>query len=200
MSSTGRLGWRVHEIVIVSVVAVACAVIFSVWNTVVWPIEEAVFGAAPAFGALLHGAWMIAGVLGGYLIRKPGAALYCELLAAIISAFLPNGSEWGLSVVVSGLIQGLGAEIGFALFAYRGWNLLSASLAGALASLFGGLNEVLLHSAAKYAFDAKVIYLVTGCISGVVLAGVTSWALARALAATGVLSSLASGAQARSRA
>ena len=45
-----------------------------------------------------------------------------------------------------------------------------------------------------------VIYVVCAVVSGIVLAGVLSWGLTKALAKTGVLASLASGVQARTTA
>ena len=85
MSQKSRLSWRVNEIVIVSVVAAACAVIFWIWDIAVDPATKTLFAAVPEYRPIVAGMWLLAGVLGGYLIRKPGAALYCEIVAAVIS-------------------------------------------------------------------------------------------------------------------
>ena len=55
-----------------------------------------------------------------------------ELIAACVEALL--GSSWGVSTVVSGVLQGLGAEIGFAPAAYASFGIGAAMLAGAIAS------------------------------------------------------------------
>ena len=55
----------------------------------------------------------MAGVVGGLVIRRPGAALLCEVVAALVS-MLP-GTKWGFTTLVSGVLQGLGAEIAFLL-------------------------------------------------------------------------------------
>ena len=70
-----------------------------------------------------------AAVLGGLIVRKPGAAIYTELIAATVSALI--GSQWGFGTLMSGLVQGLGAELVFALFLYANWNVFTAVLAGA---------------------------------------------------------------------
>ena len=88
--------------------------------------------------------WLLAGVLGGYLIRKPGAALYCEIVAAVISVFLTGGA-WSQSILIAGFFQGIGAEIAFAVFGYRVWNLSTAAFAGALSGLFMGVNEIIIY-------------------------------------------------------
>ena len=195
MSHKSRLTWRVNEIVIVSVVAVACAVVFWVWDIGVSPAAKTIFAAVPEYQPLIGGAWLLAGVLGGYLIRKPGAALYCEVVAAIISVLLTGGAFSG-EILLAGLIQGVGAEIAFAVFAYRRWNLPVAVFAGALAGLFMGGNEILSYYPDMDPTKAA-IYIVCSVLSGLVMSGIGSWALTKALAKTGVLASLASGAQAR---
>ena len=96
---------------------------------------KTIFAAVPEYQPLIGGAWLLAGVLGGYLIRKPGAALYCEVVAAIISVLLTGGAFSG-EILLAGLIQGVGAEIAFAVFAYRRWNLPVAVFAGALAGRY----------------------------------------------------------------
>ena len=47
MSQKSRLSWRVNEIVIVSVIAAACAVIFWIWDIAVDPATKTLFAAIP---------------------------------------------------------------------------------------------------------------------------------------------------------
>jgi energy-coupling factor transport system substrate-specific component len=180
--------WRVVDIVVASVLAVAVGVIFWAWSAGYAGI--AVLTAAfPPLGGLYGGGWLIAGVLGGLVIRKPGAALYCELLAAIVESLL--GTHFGLTVLLSGLVQGLGAELGFALFRYRRFSLAVALIAGALAGVGMGLNDNVNYNAV---WDGgwKALYLLFGALSGAVVAGLLSWLAVRGLARTGALGSLAS--------
>lgn len=195
MAQKSALTWRVNDIVVASVLAVACGLLFWLWNNVVYPLTTAALVTAPEFKPLIGGAWLLAGVLGGYVIRKPGAALYCEILAAVISALL--GSEYSMTVILSGLIQGIGAEIAFAIFLYKLWNLPVALLAGAVSGFFMGFSEIIIYYAGEITGGKAVIYVICSVLSGAVLAGLVSWALTRALAATGVLSTLASGRVAR---
>lgn len=186
----GRFRWRVVDIVVASVIAVACAAIFLLWNigyagpsTILTPI-------LPGLQGLLAGPWLIAGVLGALIIRKPGAAIYTETVAAVISALV--GNQWGPLTIVSGVVQGLGAELVFLLFAYAVWRLPVAMLAGAGAGLACGINDrILWYPAADTAFT--VIYIVSTTASGAVIAGAGAWFIARGLAATGALSRFAAG-------
>ena len=54
---------------------------------------EAMDALTPGLGGLATGIWLLGGILGGLVIRKPGAAVYVEVLAATVSAVL--GSQWG---------------------------------------------------------------------------------------------------------
>lgn len=186
--------WRVVDIVIASVIAAACALIFFVWNNAVYPAVNTATAGFPPLAGLIGGAWLIAGPLGGLIIRKPGAALYCELVAAIISALL--GSSFGLTVIWSGLYQGIGAELIFLIFAYRRFTLPVALLSGFFSGVVLAVMENIIYNA-EWAADYKLIYLLCGSLSGLVIAGLGAWALTRALVATGVLDAVAAGKDAR---
>jgi energy-coupling factor transport system permease protein len=188
--------WRVVDIVVASVIAVACAVVFLVWNVGYEAPSAVLTPLLPGLQGLLAGPWLVAGVLGGLIIRKPGAALYTELVAAIISALI--GNQWGPLTIVSGLVQGLGAELVFLVFAYAVWRLPVAILAGAGAGLACGINDrILWYAGADTTFT--IVYIVCTTISGALIAGAGSWFIARGLAATGALNRFASGREAARR-
>src|SRR5690606_33954244 len=146
------------------------------------------FAAFPPAAGLLTGVWCLAGPLGALIIRKPGAALYCELLAATVSALI--GTQWGPQVLISGFIQGLGAELVFLLFFYRRFGIGVAILAGLGAGLFLGVSENIMYNV-EWAFTWQAVYTVTASVSGALLAGLGAWLLVRALAASGALSAFA---------
>src|SRR5256885_4533124 len=96
-ASTSSPGWRTVDIVVAAVIAVAFGVVFWAWNAL-WATTSPAFAALPAAQYLISGVWLIPAVLGGLVIRKPGAALFCELLAAIVSALI--GSPCGLGALL----------------------------------------------------------------------------------------------------
>ncbi|MCA2216862.1 ECF transporter S component [Jidongwangia harbinensis] len=182
--------WRTIDIVIASVIAVTFGVIFWAWN-IVWGATEGAFAFFPPAQTLLYGVWLIPAVLAGLIIRKPGAALYTETVAAVISALL--GASWGATVIPQGLVQGLGAELAFALLAYRSWRLPAALLAGALTGLSAAVFDFFVWNAAYDLWDYRIPYALLTIVSSTVIAGLGSWALVRALAPTGVLDRFAAG-------
>ena len=195
MATTVSLRWRVIDIVTAAVLGVACGLIFVAWNPVGGAAFD-VFGKfLPGLSGLVTGVWLLGGTLGGYVIRKPGAALFVELLAATVSMGL--GSQWAIATLYSGLAQGLGAEIVFALVAYRRFTVWVAAAAGALSFACEWVLELFTEGNLGKGVAYNVVYLVSGVASGIVLAGVLAWALTNALAKTGALDRFASGRGAR---
>ena len=191
--------WRVVDIVVASVIGVASGLIFLLWNIAYRGPNAILEPLLPGLQGLLDGPWLFAGVLGALIIRKPGAAVYTELIAAAVSALTLIGNTWGAFLTLeAGLIQGLGAEIVFLLFFYRRWSLPVAILAGVGAALAGGVNNLVLWYAGADA-SFVVVYLVSTSISGALVAGALSWLLARGLARTGALDRFASGREVRAR-
>jgi energy-coupling factor transport system substrate-specific component len=187
-----QAGWRTIDIVIASIIAVASGVIFWAWN-IVWGATEGAFAFFPPAQTLLYGVWLIPAVLAGLIIRKPGAALFTETVAATISALL--GAKWGATVIPQGLVQGLGAELVFAAFRYRTWNLPVAALAGLGTGVSAALFDFFAWNAAYELWGYRIPYALLTILSSTLIAGVGSWLLVRALAPTGVLDRFAAGRQ-----
>lgn len=189
--------WRIVDIVVASVIGVAAGLIFLAWNVGYLGPAALLEPLLPGVQGLLDGPWLFAGVLGGLIIRKAGAAVYTEVLAAVVSALV--GNQWGgFLTIEAGLVQGLGAELIFLLFFYKRWSLPVAALAGAGAALAGGINNLILWYAGSGP-TFTVIYLISAVISGAIIAGILSWVLARGIAATGALDRFGSGREARVR-
>lgn len=186
-----RFRWRVVDIVVASVIGVATGLVFLFWNNVGYAWFSAADAVTPGLGGIAVGIWLVGGVLGGLIIRKPGAALYVELLAAVVSALI--GNQWGIETVYSGLAQGLGAELVFAAFAYRRFGVLQAVLAGAAAGAAAWVLELFLSGNLQKSPEFLGLYFTTVVISGATLAGLLGWLVVRALAATGALHRFAAG-------
>ena len=184
-----RARWRTVDIVVTAVLGVAFGVVFWAWN-LVWAATGTAFTAFPPAQAVLYGVWLLPAVVAPLVVRKPGAALFAETIAAMVSALL--GSQWGLQVVLYGLLQGLAGELGFALFRYRrfGWPqvLLAAAFAGAMAAVLD-----LVYWYPLWTTGWKTSYVLVVVASTVVISGISGMFLVRAVARTGALSSFAAG-------
>ena len=182
--------WRVVDVVTATAIAAASGVIFWMWDFLCTAPLTLFESITPGFEGLLNAFWLFAGPLAAIIIRKPGAALYAETIAAMLELLL--GNQWGAGgSLVVGIMQGLGAELGFALFAYKTWNLMSTMLSGALSGVACGMYYWFTNPG--WGALRASIYLATSIVSGALIAGIVSWVLCRALAKTGALDHFASG-------
>lgn len=187
MSSS--VSWRTVDIVVAAAIAVAFGVVYWAWG-VLFTGTTAAFAFLPPAQYVLSGVWLIAGVLAGLVVRKPGAAIFAETVAASVSILL--GSPWSLDVALSGVYQGAGAELAFALFRYRRWDLFVTMLAAALAAVGEWLHDIPLYFAAV-PLTEQLLIGVFMLVSALAFAGLGTWWLFRALVQTGVLAQFPAG-------
>ncbi|WP_432495522.1 ECF transporter S component [Kineococcus auxinigenes] len=187
--------WRTVDTVTAAVLGVAFGVVFWGWHFAYSALDP-LFALFPPVAGLVAGVWLLPAVIGALVVRRPGAALLTEVVAASVEALL--GTQWSAGVLVSGVLQGLGVEIAVALFLWRRWNLGVAVLGGVLAACLESVYEWSAYWAA-WSFDWKLVYAGFFAVSGAVIAGLGGWALVRALARTGALSAFAAGHEHRSR-
>ena len=143
---------------------------------------------------IIYGVWFMAATLAAYIIRKPGVALLTEVLASAIELLM--GNSGGLTVVLTGVIQGAGAELVFALFRYKKWDLVSMSLAGMMSAVFIFVYELFYLNYIALAPTLLIAQLAVRFISAIVFSGVICKLAGDGLAKTGVVKSYAIGAKA----
>ena len=153
----------------------------------------------PGLAGIFNGLWLFAGPLAAVIVRKPGAALYAEVVAGVLEALM--GNMWGgVETFLIAFVQGLCAEIAFAVFAYRKWNLPVMMFSGALSGLGCWAYSFFTHlQAIDLNGSYGIVYLVTTVLSGLVFAGIAMWYLYIGIAKTGALDDFASGRMVRTR-
>ncbi|MBM6699129.1 ECF transporter S component [Bifidobacterium pullorum subsp. saeculare] len=189
--------WRVVDIAVASMIGVASALIY--WGVAIvtagpWSALDAL---VPGLPGIINGLWLFAGPLAAIIVRKPGAAIYAEIVAGVLEALM--GNQWGgLETFAIALVQGLGAEIAFAVVAYRKWNLALTMLSGVLSGVCCWAYSFVEHmQGMSITGSYGIVYLITSVISGAVFAGLLMWAAYRAIAKTGALDKFASGREVR---
>lgn len=173
---------NIFEIVLTLVLAVALGVAFWGW-TFVYDLAKPFLKVA-GLSYLVAGFWILASVFIPYIVRKPGVALAASLMAAFIESLL---THWGLMSVVWGLVQGLGAEIVFLLFAYRRWNIGVLLLASALSASFSYALDFFYYDYGNLAVSFNLIQFVSYVVSSLFFAGFFSFILGKRLKKMGIL-------------
>lgn len=176
------MSWKMKEVVLAVILAVACGVIYLGWSTLWIPISAIV---GPVGAGFMFGIWVIASPIVAYIIRKPGAAFIAEVAAAAVE--LLTGSHFGLSALLVGVFQGIGAEIAFAIFGYKRYNVFTLMLSGALAAVGSMIYNLIANGFGFYTTKVFLLTLGIHVISGMILGGYLAKVVVDALAKTGVL-------------
>jgi energy-coupling factor transport system substrate-specific component len=179
--------WRTVDIVVTAGIGVAFGLVFAGSN-VLWSVISAPGVVPPLY--LMSGIWLMPAVLAPLIVRLPGAGILAEIMAAAVSALI--GSYWGLDVLLSGFLQGAGAELVFALGLYRRWTLPITLLASAGAALGEWIHDMTVYYP-TVGIGLQLAYGAFMLISAVLIAGLGSWFLVRLLRPTGVLAAFPSG-------
>ena len=132
----------------------------------------------------MYGVWLIPAVLAPLIIRKPGAALFAEMVAATVSALL--GTVWSIDVLLSGFLQGAAAELIFAFTLYRSYGTIVLVLAALASALAAWVHDWVLYYAAVEP-TVQFVRLAVMLISAAVLTAGGSILLARSLRRSGAL-------------
>lgn len=168
------------DILVTTVIALVFGVIYKLWG----PLYYAVKPLGLHVEQLIYGMWFMAATVAYLLIRKPGVALLAEVAAA--SGEFIMGSEWGLAVLLSGLAQGLAAELIFAAVGYRKYSMTVAMVASVAATI----GSLLLDSIQGYVTDLALwnlsLLVLFRVIGAMAIAGILAYRLVEALEKTGV--------------
>ncbi len=185
--------WTTADIAVGAALGVACGVIFWGFNFAYSAISPILGEVLPGLASILHAVWYFSGPLALLIIRKPGAAIYVNLVGTMAEMLLGNNFSFGF-VIVSAMLQGLFSELPFAIARYRKFTRSLAVLAGLLTALEYGIYLMLFRYQAVSFFSPRgIVHMISEVIGGVLIAGLLSWALYVAIAKTGALDRFASG-------
>ena len=176
------LAWKTRDVVVAAALAVPLGLVWSLGWGQVWTFARAL---SPELGFFVAGFYVAAGVIVGYVVRRPGAALLGEMIAALIEVPL---TPFGAAALVIGFLQGIGTEAVFAATRYRNWSLpvlLAAGAVGAAAGFFG--YEYWVFGYGSFGIGVLLIRFASRLLGGAILGGLCSKLIADALVPTGVL-------------
>jgi energy-coupling factor transport system permease protein len=175
--------WRTRDILVTALIGVSFGVVFWAWG-LAWAAFQPLDLIFPVLRDALYAVWLVPAVLAPLIVRKPGAALFAEMVAAGVSALL--GSQWGVDTLLSGFVQGAAAELVFAFVLYRVWSfpvLATAAIASAAAAW---IHDWVLYYP-SVSFELQLARGVLMALSAVVFVAGGSVLLERALRRAGVL-------------
>jgi energy-coupling factor transport system substrate-specific component len=173
-------GLKLADILTTIVISIVFGIVYKLWGPFYYFVKP--FGFH--LDQLIYGMWFIAATVAFLIIRKPGVALLAEIAAS--SGEFIMGSEWGLEVLLYGVVQGLFAEVVFAAFRYKRFDLFVVSLA-AISSTIGSLimdfYKGYIEALAPWNL---ALFLIARFVGAIIISGVFASSLVKALEATGV--------------
>ena len=174
-------GLKLKEIVVIAMISVVIGVAFLGLDAIYQPLTAL---AGPVGGDILYGIYLLSALLPAFIVRKPGAALIGSLLTGIVNLLL--GSPYGIHIIIAALLQGAGVELGLLVAKYKGYKLLNMGLGAVLAMLLVTARDYFIFGFAFYGSLVPVMLLVR-VVSAIILGGLFTMGLGKALKATGVL-------------
>ncbi|BCU51999.1 thiamine ABC transporter permease [Staphylococcus auricularis] len=173
-------GLKLSDILVTVLIAVVFAIIYNIWNFV--------YNALQVTGLhleeLSYGMWFMAAVVAYLIIPKPGIAVLAEFAAGAGETIVMG--RFDIATMIYGLLQGLACEIIFAIFRYQSRSAMVAMLAGLLAAVVTLPLDFAYGYLAEIAGWNLALYIGFRLISGIVVAGLASYYIVKALDKTGV--------------
>ncbi|HOV37800.1 MAG TPA: ECF transporter S component [Spirochaetales bacterium] len=182
-----RNSWKLNEIVVLVILSIAIGILF--WG---WTFLQALASPLKPLGLdyVFAGVWFMGGTLVPYLIRRRGSALAGEVLAAALEGFI---TQWGITALIWGLVQGLGSELVFAATKYKRWDQKTLILAGGIAGIFSYILDFFYSqywTLQPWIWPIQLICIVAG---GAFWAGFVAYRIGKGIQKTGVTANLLSG-------
>ncbi|MDR2406297.1 MAG: ECF transporter S component [Deltaproteobacteria bacterium] len=186
---SNNLEWKLKDVIVMAIVSMVFAVVYllAVYLGVFFSTLLSPLGLAPLANEPIYGIWFMASTFIAYVLRKPGAAFISEVLAALMEVLL--GNMYGPLVLISGAIQGLGAELVFLITRYKNFSLSVMCLAGVSAGVFSFVWGYFRGGFTLIATWLLATMLLVRLVSSAFFAGYLSRRLALSFVKSGLLKS-----------
>lgn len=182
-----NLNWKLKDVLMIAVCAILFGIIFlgatyagGILYGLLTPAGMPSLGYEPFYGI-----YFMAAAFGIYVMRKPGTGIVAEMLAAIIECLL--GNYFGPIIILSGLVQGIGFELIFALKKYKKFDTVTMVEGAVICSVITLIYNLIISGYNLIAVPVLVLMLVVRIISAIVIDGFVTKLLADGLAKAGVL-------------
>lgn len=176
-----KVKMRNKEMVIVAMIAAVLGVLFMLMDTVYSTIGMLL---GPILINLTFGLYSLTAILPMVIVKKPGAAILGGLIGAIANILV--GSPYGINIVVAGLLQGLGCELGFFIGGHK-TNLFTYILSGMFITIFVSIRDYFIFGLNQLSPLILILTIIIRFISASIIGGYVSKSIEKGLQKTGVL-------------
>ena len=179
--------WKLKDVLLIAI----CAVLFGVVYLGCTYVGGILYGILTPFGMAslgyepFYGIYFMAGAFGVYVMRKPGAGLIAELLAAVLECLF--GNYFGPIIILSGLVQGFGFEHSEIARGYKKFDRLTMIEGAVLCSVLTLGYNLVISGYNQIAVPVLALMLAVRIVSAIAFDGIITPLLADGLVKAGVL-------------
>ena len=187
--------WKLQDIIMVAILGTVFSAIYLAVTDVGYALMAVLtpMGLGDLAFEPIYGVWFMGATLAAYIIQKPSAAFAAEFLAAAVELLM--GNPGGIRVLITGAVQGLGAEAGFLLFRYKRFDLASMCVSGMTTAVFIFLWEFVQSGYGLLDPGLLAAKLAIRLVSACLFSGLVAKLAGDLLSRTGVLRNYALGAK-----
>ena len=184
-TTTKKYAWQLKDIIMIGILGVLFALIYLGAFYLSMGLQAALtpFGLAPFNFEIVYGVWFMAATVAAFIMQKPGVAFVTEVLAAFLELLMGNFPL----VITTGLVQGVGLELGFAVLRYRRYDMASMCVSATFACILSFIWTYFTNGYATLEIGMLVAMFAVRLGTSLLFAGVLSNLLGKGLARTGVL-------------
>lgn len=179
--------WKLKDVLLIAISAVLFGVVYlgctyagGFLYGILAPAGLGSLGYEPFYGI-----YFMAAAFGVFVMRKPGAGLIAEVLAAILECLF--GNFFGPIIILSGIVQGLGFELIIALKKYKKFDTITMIEGAVLCSVITMGYNLVISGYNQIAVGVLLLMLVVRLISAIVFDAFVTPILANGLVKAGVL-------------
>ena len=158
--------YSLRNIILIALISIFCGLIFLgigyLRDDVLIPFSLVIstreLNFFPTANAVAQGPWVLGAALVGDLFRAPGSALLGQAVSSVVECFI--GGVSGIRGMLSGILEGLGTEAGFACSKYRHYTLKSFGLGSFFTTLITFAYDVITKGYFKFSLLSLIIAFV----------------------------------------
>lgn len=178
-----KVKWSLRDVIFLAIIAIFFGVIFELWSAAYYAV--AATPLKPYANDLTLGVWLMAGPLAGAILQKVGSSTIGEVLAAAVEMLL--FSSWGAANLISGFVQGIGTELGFAATGYKSWDKLGLTLSVLTTTIVTFIWDLFNSGYADYKPGMMITLFIIRLISAGFFGGVLVYYIKKLVTKSGLL-------------
>lgn len=175
--------FSLRDVIFLAIIAIFFGLIYQGWSYIYYLLAATLL--KPFANDLTLGVWVMAGPLAGVLLKRPGVSTIGEVLASAVEMLL--FSSWGAADLLSGFVQGIGSDLGFATTGYRNWSKLGLFWSTLWSTIITFIWDWFKSGYSKYSLAMNCSLFVIRFISIGFFAGILVYWIARLVRRSGLM-------------